>query len=160
MRLTLRASAKINVDLRIGARRSDGYHDLQTVLQALDLHDTVTIESRRGPFALDGDAASMPLDESNLVWRAASALWRAAGKPGDPGGVRVRVTKRIPSRAGLGGGSSDAAAALVGLSRVWRLPVTLANLCRWLPRSDRTCPSFSSAARRLASAAASGSTRW
>src|SRR6185503_5695164 len=114
MRLTLRASAKINVDLRIGARRSDGYHDLQTVLQTLDLHDTVTIESRRGPFALDGNAASMPLDESNLVWRAASALWRAAGKPGDPRGLRVRVTKRIPSRAGLGGGSSDAAAALVG----------------------------------------------
>ena len=128
MRLTLRASAKINLDLRIGARRSDGYHDLQTVLQTLDLHDTVTIESRRGPFALDGDAALMPLDESNLVWRAASALWRAAGRPGDPRGVRVRVTKRIPSRAGLGGGSSDAAAALVGLSRVWRLPVTLANL--------------------------------
>ena len=128
MRLTLRASAKINVDLRIGARRSDGYHDLQTVLQTLDLHDTVTIESRRGPFALDGDAASMPLDESNLVWRAASALWRAAGKPGDPRGVRIRVTKRIPSRAGLGGGSSDAAAALVGLSRVWRLPVTLTTL--------------------------------
>ena len=126
--MRLRASAKINLDLRIGARRSDGYHDLQTVLQTLDLHDTVTIESRRGPFALDGDAASMPLDESNLVWRAASALWRAAGKPGDPRGVRVRVTKRIPSRAGLGGGSSDAAAALVGLSRVWRLPVTLANL--------------------------------
>ena len=128
MRLTLRASAKVNLDLRIGARRSDGYHDLQTVLQTLDLHDTVTIESRRGPFALDGDAASMPLDESNLVWRAASALWRAAGKPGDPRGVRIRVTKRIPSRAGLGGGSSDAAAALVGLSRVWRLPVTLATL--------------------------------
>ncbi len=114
MRLTLRASAKINLDLRIGARRPDGYHDLQTVLQTLDLHDTVTIESRRGPFALDGDAALMPLDETNLVWRAAAALWRAAGKSGDPRGVRVRVTKRIPSRAGLGGGSSDAAAALVG----------------------------------------------
>jgi 4-diphosphocytidyl-2-C-methyl-D-erythritol kinase len=128
MRFTLRASAKINLDLRIGALRSDGYHDLQTVFQTLDLHDTVTIDSRRGPFTLDGDAALMPLDESNLVWRAASALWRAAGKPGDPRGVRVGVTKRIPSRAGLGGGSSDAAAALVGLSRVWRLPVTLANL--------------------------------
>jgi 4-diphosphocytidyl-2-C-methyl-D-erythritol kinase len=128
MRLRLRASAKINLDLRIGVRRPDGYHDLQTVFQTLDLHDTVTIASHRGPFALDGDPALMPLDETNLVWRAAAALWRAAGKPGDPGGVRIHVTKRIPSRAGLGGGSSDAAAALVGLSRMWRLPATLANL--------------------------------
>jgi 4-diphosphocytidyl-2-C-methyl-D-erythritol kinase len=128
MRLTLRASAKINLDLRIGVRRSDGYHDLQTVLQTLDLHDRVTIEARRGPFALDGDAALMPLDESNLVWRAASALWRAAGKPGEPRGVRVRVVKRIPSRAGLGGGSSDAAAALVGLSRVWRLRLSAGEI--------------------------------
>jgi 4-diphosphocytidyl-2-C-methyl-D-erythritol kinase len=128
MRLTLRASAKINLDLQVGARRPDGYHDLQTLLQTLDLHDTVTIESRRGPFALDGDAALMPLDETNLVWRAAAALWRAAGKSGDPRGVHVRVSKRIPPRAGLGGGSSDAAAALAGLSRVWRLSATLADL--------------------------------
>ncbi len=128
MRLTIRASAKINLDLQVGARRPDGYHDLQTVLQTLDLHDTVTIESRRGPFALDGDAALMPLDETNLVWRAAAALWRAAGKSGDPRGVHLRVTKRIPSRAGLGGGSSDAATALAGLCRVWRLSATLADL--------------------------------
>ena len=128
MRLTLRASAKINLDLQVGTRRPDGYHDLQTLLQTLDLHDTVTIESRRGPFALDGDATLMPLDETNLVWRAAAALWRAAGKSGAPRGVHVRVTKRIPSRAGLGGGSSDAAAALAGLSRVWRLSTTLADL--------------------------------
>ena len=121
MRFILKASAKINLDLRIGARRLDGYHDLQTVLQTLDLHDIVTIEPRRGPFVLDGDAALMPLDESNLVWRAAAALWRAAGKSGEPHGVRVRVTKRIPAQAGLGGGSSDAAAALVGLSQAWRL---------------------------------------
>jgi len=128
MRVTLRASAKINLDLRVGARRPDGYHDLRTVLQTLDLHDTVTVESCRGPFGIDGDPALMPLDQTNLVWRAAVALWRAAGKSGDPRGARVRVTKRIPSRAGLGGGSSDAAAALVGLSRVWRFPATLARL--------------------------------
>ena len=121
MRLTLRASAKINLDLRVGARRPDGYHDLHTILQTIDLHDTVTVESRRGPWALEGDPAVMPLDHTNLVWRAAAALWRAAGKSGEPHGVRVRVTKRIPAQAGLGGGSSDAAAALVGLSRAWRL---------------------------------------
>jgi len=128
MRLTLRASAKINLDLRIGGRRPDGYHDLQTVFQTLDLHDTVVVQSSRGAFTLDGDPALMPLDQTNLIWHAAEALWRASGKSGDPRGARVRVTKRIPSRAGLGGGSSDAAAALVGLSHVWRLHTTLQAL--------------------------------
>jgi len=128
VRLTLRASAKINLDLRIGARRPDGYHDLQTIFQTLDLHDTVAVQSSRAAFALDGDPALMPLDATNLVWRAAAALWRASGKSGDPRGARVRVTKRIPARAGLGGGSSDAAAALVGLSQVWKVPATLADL--------------------------------
>ena len=128
MRLTLRASAKINLDLRIGGRRPDGYHDLQTVFQTLDLHDTVSVQSCRGAFVLDGDASLMPLDDTNLVWRAAAALWRASGKSGDPRGARVRVIKRIPARAGLGGGSSDAAAALVGLHLLWRVRATLADL--------------------------------
>ena len=75
---------------------------------------------------LEGDAALMPLDR-DATWCGVppTALWRAAGKPGDPRGARVRVTKRIPSQAGLGGGSSDAAAALLGLGRFWRLPATL-----------------------------------
>lgn len=128
MRLTLRACAKINLDLRVGAVRPDGFHQLQTVFQTLDLHDTVTVESTRGAFALDGDPALMPLDPTNLVWRAAAALWQASGKPGEPRGARVRVVKRIPARAGLGGGSSDAAAALAGLSRLWRLSGSLADL--------------------------------
>ncbi len=128
MRLTLRACAKINLDLRVGAVRPDGFHQLQTVFQTLDLHDTVTVESTRGGFALDGDPALMPLDPTNLVWRAAMALWQASGKPGEPRGARVRVVKRVPARAGLGGGSSDAAAALAGLSRLWRLSGSLADL--------------------------------
>ena len=128
MRLTLRASAKINLDLRIGARRPDGYHDLQTIFQTIDLHDTLTVETRRGPLTLDGDPELMPLDHTNLVWRAAAALWDASGKSGDPHGVGLRVTKRVPSRAGLGGGSSDGAAALVGLHRVWRLALPFAEL--------------------------------
>ena len=121
MRLTLRASAKINLDLRVGARRPDGYHDLQTIFQTLDLHDTVTWSRGAARWRSRATRPLMPLDHTNLVWRAAAALWRAAGKSGEPRGVRVRVTKRIPAQAGLGGGSSDAAAALVGLSRVWRL---------------------------------------
>ena len=124
----LRASAKINLDLRVGPRRPDGYHEIRTVFQTLALHDTVIVERAAGAFALDGDPAAMPLDRTNLVWRAAEALWHAAGRAGAPRGARVRVIKRVPAQAGLGGGSSDAAAALVGLSQVWRLPERLPDL--------------------------------
>jgi 4-diphosphocytidyl-2-C-methyl-D-erythritol kinase len=127
MRLTLRASAKLNLDLRVVGRRPDGYHEVRTLLQTLDLHDTLTVETARGAFVLDGDPAAMPLDRTNLVWRAAEALWHAAGRRGAPRDARVRVVKRIPSQAGLGGGSSDAAAALVGLDRLWRLSTPAAD---------------------------------
>jgi 4-diphosphocytidyl-2-C-methyl-D-erythritol kinase len=70
----------------------------------------------------------MPLDSSNLVWRAADALWRAAGRVGPARDARVRVVKRIPSQAGLGGGSSDAAATLVGLDALWRLRLPIDRL--------------------------------
>ena len=119
--LTLRAFAKINLDLCVLGRRADGYHDVHTVLQTLELHDTLRIRAVRGPFRLEGDAAVMPLDSSNLVWRAADALWGVAGRSGAARGASVRIVKRIPAQAGLGGGSSDAAAALVGLNTLWRL---------------------------------------
>ena len=75
--ITLRASAKLNLDLRVLGRRPDGYHEVRTMLQTLDLHDTLTIQATRGDFALEGDPAAMPLDRTNLVWRAAEVLWRA-----------------------------------------------------------------------------------
>lgn len=128
--VSLRASAKINLDLKILARRSDGHHDLHTVFQTLHLHDSLIVEPTGKPFALLGDATQMPLDRTNLVWKAADALWRAAGREGEPGGARVRVRKRIPAQAGLGGGSSDAAAALVGLARVWGIRLRLPDLLR------------------------------
>jgi 4-diphosphocytidyl-2-C-methyl-D-erythritol kinase len=126
--MTVRASAKINLDLCVRGRREDGYHDVHTVLQALQLHDTIRLEAARGPFRLEGDARAMPLDSSNLVWRAADALWRAAGREGPARDARVRVVKRIPSQAGLGGGSSDAAATLVGLDALWRLRLPIDRL--------------------------------
>ena len=134
-RIRIDAHAKINLDLRILGKRADGYHELVTVFQAIDLHDTVTVESTRDGFDLRGDRSKMPLDRTNLAWRAADALWRAAGRSGEPAGARVTIRKRIPAQAGLGGGSSDAAAALVGLDRVWRLrrsPMELAALAAGL----------------------------
>ena len=119
MRLIVTARAKINLDLRVLARRADGYHELRTLFQEIDLHDTVIVEQTRGPFTLAGPADRMPLDSTNLVCQAAMRLWKASGRRGEPRDVRVSIRKRIPARAGLGGGSSDAAATLVGLDRLW-----------------------------------------
>jgi 4-diphosphocytidyl-2-C-methyl-D-erythritol kinase len=117
----LRAHAKINLDLRVLAVRPDGYHELVTVLQTVALHDTLRFTPSPGPFRLAGDAPGVPADRTNLVWRAAERLWAAAGRPGAPEGVTVTLEKRIPVQAGLGGGSADAAAALLGLHTTWGL---------------------------------------
>ena len=119
--LTLHPPAKINWSLLVGPRRDDGYHDVRTILQTIDLCDTLAIKSKPGPFVFTSSSRDVPQDDSNLVWRAARALWSAAGRPGDPRDARVKLTKRIPVGAGLGGGSSDAAAALVGLNAIWQL---------------------------------------
>jgi len=121
--------------LRVGARQADGYHDVRTVLQAVGIFDSLTFTARRGPFALQARAPGLATDESNLVWRAAAALWRAAGKPGSPRDAHVQLDKAIPMAAGLGGGSADAAAALVGLNQLWDFrcpPPQLVRLAREL----------------------------
>jgi len=117
----LRAPAKINLTLRVGPRLESGYHDVRTVMQTVSLFDTLTITPRRGPFALQTRTPGVPADQTNLVWRAAELLWRSAGREGAPRDAHVRLAKEIPAAAGLGGGSSDAAAALAGLNRVWDL---------------------------------------
>ena len=90
------------------------------MFQSLALHDTLEVTSRRGPFALTCDDPAVPVDDRNLVTRAAHALWSALGRAGEPRGVAVHLTKHIPMQAGLGGGSSDAASALSALARLWR----------------------------------------
>ena len=125
---TIRAHAKINLDLRVLGARPDGYHELRTVFQSLALHDTITCTLRPGPFAIECDAAGVPLDRTNLVWRAAEALWRALRRAGPMRDVMVHVQKQIPVEAGLGGGSADAAATLLALARAWRVPVRPAQL--------------------------------
>jgi 4-diphosphocytidyl-2-C-methyl-D-erythritol kinase len=125
---TIRAHAKINLDLRVLGTRVDGYHELRTVFQALSLHDTLECVPREGPFAIECDTPGVPLDRSNLIWRAAQALWHALRRPGPVRDVVVRLQKRIPIEAGLGGGSADAAAALLALARTWNAPVRPAQL--------------------------------
>lgn len=125
-RLVARAHAKVNLDLRVLGARPDGFHELRTVFQTIGLHDTLTCLDRPGPFGLRCRTPGVPLDASNLVWRAAAALWTALGRDGEPRDAVVTIEKHIPVQAGLGGGSADAAAALVGLGRLWGgVPATL-----------------------------------
>jgi len=127
VRVTVEARAKLNLGLAVGPRRADGFHDLATIFQSISLADHLGIEPRRGGFTLSvrhenvacgGDArlrtrAPVPRGADNLVLRAARLL--RASVPGI-GGAHFTLVKRIPARAGLGGGSADAAAALAGLA--------------------------------------------
>ena len=116
------AFAKVNLDLRILGVRADGYHDLRTIFQSLALADTVTVKLRPGPFELRCDEPAVPTDRRNLVWKAASLLWRTAERGrGEPHGVCITLEKRIPAEAGLGGGSADAAVTLLALNRLWKV---------------------------------------
>src|SRR5438067_4430796 len=101
--------------------REDGYHELRTIFQSIALHDTLTIRARRGPFAFQCDDPSCPANEANLVWRAAEILWSASRRGGALRDVEIHLAKRIPLQAGLGGGSSDAAAALRALASLWHI---------------------------------------
>jgi 4-diphosphocytidyl-2-C-methyl-D-erythritol kinase len=116
-RTQLQAPAKLNLGLRITGRRQDGYHELESLFVPLALADELTIELSGPPgvrLELSGAAAAgVPADERNLAWRAAAAFAREAGLGA---GVSLALTKRVPSPAGLGGGSSDAAAVLRGLT--------------------------------------------
>jgi len=119
--MRVRAFAKINLSLRVLGARAGGYHELRTIFQSIALHDTLTIRAARGPFRLTCDDPNCPADSTNLIWRAAERLWKAAGRRGAPRDIAVDLEKRIPLEAGLGGGSSDAAATLRVLSRLWRV---------------------------------------
>lgn len=112
MTTTISSYAKINWALRILGRRPDGYHDLETLFQTISLHDTLTIE-RSDRLSLTCDDPTIPTDESNLALRAAKAL----GVPP----VSIHIAKRIPAGGGLGGGSSNAAAVLAALAKMFGL---------------------------------------
>lgn len=116
--VTVRAPAKINLQLSVGAPRSDGYHDLATVFQAVSVYDELTASRGRGvSVEVTGDtAAGVPVDDRNLAVRAATLLAARAGVAAD---VRLRLRKAIPLAGGMAGGSADAAAALVACDQLW-----------------------------------------
>lgn len=125
--ITVFAPAKINVILRILDRRPDGFHNLWSIMQTVALEDEVQIRLRadRQDIQLRCDATQLAADQSNLVYRAAAAVLARAQQSI---GLDIELRKRIPMGAGLGGGSSDAAATIIGLNRLLRLEWSLTQM--------------------------------
>lgn len=112
--------AKINLYLNIFGKRADGYHDLETVMLPVSYGDQITLQLRKASITMECDNPNLPVDDSNLAMRAAKLL---AESFGIEAGVKISLQKRTPLAAGLGGGSSNAAAVLAGLNRLWNLDV-------------------------------------
>ena len=118
------AFAKLNLTLDVLGKREDGYHDLQSVMQTISIRDDIEIDVGTGkPWKLLCSDETIPADETNLAWKAAKVYCDALHK--DPDGLEIRITKRIPSGAGMGGGSADAAAVLRALNRYYDNPLSL-----------------------------------
>lgn len=129
MRVIVHCPAKVNLHLEVLGKRSDGYHELRTLFASVGVRDRLELRSApRGVLELTVEPPGcVPTDASNLVLKAAECLL-AAYQP--LSGARIHLEKRIPVAGGMGGGSADAAAALVGLARLWKLPATPARLRR------------------------------
>ena len=121
------AYAKVNLTLDVLGKRPDGYHDLKSVMQTISMRDDIELQIGTGkPWSLSCDKEGIPCDERNLAWKAAKVYCEAMGK--DPDGIHIHITKRIPSEAGLGGGSADAAAVLRALNRHYGDPLSILAL--------------------------------
>lgn len=121
------AFAKLNLTLDVLGKREDGYHDLKSVMQTVSIRDDVELDIGTGkPWTLECSAAGIPTDETNLAWKSAKVYCGELGK--EPDGIAIRITKRIPSGAGLGGGSADAAAVLRALNRYYDEPLSILAL--------------------------------
>ena len=118
------AFAKLNLTLDVLGKREDGYHDLRSVMQAISVRDDVEIDIGTGkPWTLECSMEGIPCDERNLAWKAAKVFFDVTKK--DPDGIAIRITKRIPSGAGMGGGSADAAAVLRALNKHYGNPFSI-----------------------------------
>ncbi len=121
------AFAKVNLTLDVLGKREDGYHDLKSIMQTISIRDDIEIDIGTGkPWKLLCSKEGIPTDERNSAWKAAKVFFDATGK--DPDGLEIRILKRIPSEAGLGGGSADAAAVLRALNKHYDSPFSILAL--------------------------------
>lgn len=141
--LVLDAPAKINLYLRVTGRRADGYHLLATLMQKVSLCDRLELRRRGAGIRVNCPDSDLPEDEGNLVYRAARLFFQdMAPRLGEEAGVEITLRKRIPLAAGLGGGSSDAAAVLRGLDRLYATECSAAELLALGARLGADVPLF------------------
>ncbi|MBI2862861.1 MAG: 4-(cytidine 5'-diphospho)-2-C-methyl-D-erythritol kinase [Chloroflexi bacterium] len=131
------APAKLNLSLEVLGQRLDGYHEVRTVLQTVSLHDTMTVAPATELTIEGGPQLAIP--EEHTIWRVANSLSQTCGVTL---GARIRLTKRIPLAAGLGGGSSDAAVALLLLNKLWGCQLPLAQLSNLAAQIGADVPFF------------------
>jgi 4-diphosphocytidyl-2-C-methyl-D-erythritol kinase len=142
MELILPSFAKINLILRVTGKRKDSYHTLETLFQTVDLHDTLTFlfePSSHFHLVLDVGDSEIPPDSSNLIYKAAHLFQQAHPMPVR---MEVKIQKKIPLEAGLGGGSSNAAVTLIALSRYFQWPLKLAKLTSLARKLGADVPFF------------------
>ncbi|HXG67956.1 MAG TPA: 4-(cytidine 5'-diphospho)-2-C-methyl-D-erythritol kinase [Blastocatellia bacterium] len=139
MTIRVRSYAKINWTLDVLFRREDGFHELRTIYQSVSLHDNLRLTATSGVIEIACDDPRVPCDETNLAYKAATLLREATGTTA---GARIEIEKRIPAAAGLGGGSSNAAVALMGLCRLWRVHVSGRDLIRMAASLGSDVPFF------------------
>lgn len=124
----LAANAKINLSLDVVGRRPDGYHLLEMVMQSVSLHDQVTLRKNKdGILRITCSEPGIPCDERNIAYKSARLFFDHCGLPY---GVDIHLQKRIPSQAGLGGGSADGAAVFVGLNQLFAQSLSVEELCQ------------------------------
>ena len=125
-KIVINAMAKINLGLDVLRRRENGYHDVKMIMQTVDIYDTLEFEKRDdSQIIIKVDAMELPTDENNLIYKATKLLFE---KRDVKEGVEITLTKRIPIAAGMAGGSTDAAAALVGINRLFDLGFSMEEL--------------------------------
>ena len=117
--LILKSPAKLNLYLNVLRKRPDGYHDIETLFERINLADTITLRKTPSGIQLTTSHPTLPTDGRNLAYRAAELFFRKLRRPG---GVRIHLRKRIPIASGMGGGSSNAATVLLGLNRLYGRP--------------------------------------
>ena len=119
--ITEKAYAKINLSLDVTGKRPDGYHEVRMIMQTVDIYDTLVFEKQDEGISIDVGGSDLPADEDNLIYKAAKAVMDRCGICG---GVKISLDKNIPIAAGMAGGSSDAAATLRGVNRLFECDLT------------------------------------
>ncbi len=127
-RVTLLAAAKINLYLDIVGKRGDGYHEIESIMQSINLYDRLTLRPLREGIRILSDESDIPLNEENICYKAAKLFLQ---KMNLKRGLEIEIHKVIPVRAGLGGGSADAAATLWGMNNLFRSNILLSDLKEW-----------------------------